>query len=141
MLRDTTPRFVGPSIRPSHFTFFSVFCSLWPHCSCPNDQVTSNTAPAHLHATGVAVYLTLFSTVGDDKTRPDTRPISSRLRVGSGSMWVGGGRFVAGQGAVMLRFRVIENFPSLHRPSFGRPNEHTGLRTNALSKRLKTVKV
>ena len=29
---------VGPSI-----TLY--FCSFWPHCSCSNDQVTSNTAP------------------------------------------------------------------------------------------------
>ena len=28
--------------------------------NCPNDQVTSNTAPAHSHATGVAVYPALF---------------------------------------------------------------------------------
>ena len=51
---------VGPSIRPSHFTFFG-FLGLWPHCSCPSNQVTSNTVPAHLHATGVAVYPALFS--------------------------------------------------------------------------------
>ena len=30
------------------------------HCSCPNGLVTSNMAPAHLHATSVAVYLALF---------------------------------------------------------------------------------
>ena len=64
VLRDSTPRFVGlsvgPSVGSSHFTFL-VFCGLWPHCSCPNDQVTSNTAPAHLHATGVAVYQALFT--------------------------------------------------------------------------------
>ena len=51
---------VCPSVRPSHFTFFVFFCGLWPHCSCPSDQVTSNTAPAHPHATGVAVYPALF---------------------------------------------------------------------------------
>ena len=32
----------------------------WPHCSCPNGLVTSNMAPAHPHATGVAVYPALF---------------------------------------------------------------------------------
>ena len=76
MLRDSTPHFVGPSVcpsigwsvhllvRPSITLYF--FC-LWPHCSCPNDQVTSNTAPApapapaHPHATGVAVCLALFN--------------------------------------------------------------------------------
>ena len=36
------------------------FCSLWSHCSCPNDQLTSITAPAHPHATWVAVYPALF---------------------------------------------------------------------------------
>ena len=51
---------VRPSIRPSHFTFLFFFGGLWPHCSCPSDQVTSNIAPAHLHATGVAVYPALF---------------------------------------------------------------------------------
>ena len=70
VLRDSTPRFVGPSVRRSvrpsvgpsvrHTLLFLGFCGLWPHCSCPNDQVTSNTAPAHPHATGVAVYPALF---------------------------------------------------------------------------------
>ena len=50
---------VCPSVCPSHFTFFRFLRSL-PQCSCPNDQVTSNTALAHPHATGVAVYPTLF---------------------------------------------------------------------------------
>ena len=57
---------VGLSIR--HTLLFFCFCGLWPHCSCPNDWVTSNTAPAHPHATGVAVYLALFSTRTDRKT-------------------------------------------------------------------------
>ena len=46
-----------PSVDPSHFVL-CVFCD--PHCSCPNDPVTSNTAPANPHATGVAVYPALF---------------------------------------------------------------------------------
>ena len=56
-------RSVGPSVRPSitlYFVVFFFFCGLWPHCSCPNDQVTSNTAPAHPHTTGVAMYPALF---------------------------------------------------------------------------------
>ena len=54
-------RSVGPSVGQSHFTlFFCFFCGLWPHCSCSNDLVTSITAPAHLHATGVAMYPALF---------------------------------------------------------------------------------
>ena len=58
---------VGPSVywsvwslvRQSHFTFLG-FYDLWPHCSCPNDGVASNTAPAHPHATWVAVYRALL---------------------------------------------------------------------------------
>ena len=51
VLRDSTPRFVCPSVSRSvgHIllfcTFFSCFCSLWLHCSCPNALVTSNMAP------------------------------------------------------------------------------------------------
>merc|ERR1719309_662263 len=64
VLRDSTPFFVGPSVgpsvRPSHFTFLGVR-GLWPRCSCPSDQVASNIAPAHPHATGVAVYPALLS--------------------------------------------------------------------------------
>ena len=38
------------------------FCGLWPnYYSCPNDQVTSNTAPTHPHVTRVAMYPALFS--------------------------------------------------------------------------------
>ena len=51
---------VGPLVR--HTLLFFGFCGLWPHCSCPSDQVTSNMAPAHPHATGVAVYPALFYT-------------------------------------------------------------------------------
>ena len=59
-VRRTVGLFVHPlvrpsvrlSARPSHSTFF--FCGFWPHCSCPDDQVTSNTTPAHPHATGVS---------------------------------------------------------------------------------------
>ena len=56
--RDSTTRFVGPSVRPSvcHTLLFSGFCGLWPHRSCPSDQVTSNTAHIHPNATGVALY-------------------------------------------------------------------------------------
>ena len=63
VLRDSTPRYVGPSVGPSvrpsvrHFIFF---CGLWPHCSCSNDGVISIIAPAHPHATGVAVYSAFF---------------------------------------------------------------------------------
>ena len=59
-------RSVRPSVRPSigpsigssirHTLLFYFFYGLWPHCSCPNDMVTLITAPAHPHATGVAVY-------------------------------------------------------------------------------------
>ena len=60
-------RFVCPSVGPSigasigpSVTLYFFFFSLWPHCSFLNDQVTSNTTPAHPHATGVAVYSALF---------------------------------------------------------------------------------
>ena len=76
VLHGSTPRFVGLSVRPLvrplvhpllHLSLrqtllFKFFCGLWPHCSCPNDQVTSNMAPAHPHATRVAMYLALFIT-------------------------------------------------------------------------------
>ena len=53
---------VGLSVRPSvrHTLLFWGFRGLWPHCPCQNDQVSSNTAPAHPHATGVAVYPALL---------------------------------------------------------------------------------
>merc|ERR1711942_261650 len=50
---------VGRSVGWSHFTFFMIFM-FGPHCSCPNGLVTSNMAPAHPHATSVAVYPALF---------------------------------------------------------------------------------
>ena len=63
VLRDSTPRFVGRSVcrsvGRSHFTFFMIFI-FGPHCSCPNGLVTSNMAPAHPHATSVAVYPALL---------------------------------------------------------------------------------
>ena len=66
VLRDSTTCFVGPSLRPSvcrsvrHTLLFLGFWGLWPYCSCPNDSVASNIAPAHPHATSVAVYPALF---------------------------------------------------------------------------------
>ena len=67
VLRDSTTRFVGlsvhPSVRPSvrHTLLFLGFCGFWHHCSCPNDGVTSIIAPAHPHATEVAVYPALLA--------------------------------------------------------------------------------
>ena len=49
---------VGLSV--CHTLLFLWFFFLGPHCSCPNDLVTSILAPAHPHATGVAVYPALF---------------------------------------------------------------------------------
>ena len=49
---------VGRLVR--HILLFLGFCGLWPHCSCPNDLVSSITAPAHPNATGIAVYPALF---------------------------------------------------------------------------------
>ena len=78
VLRNSTPRFVGPSvglsvgpsvglsvgpsIHPSigpsirHTLLFLGFCGLWPHCSCASNQVTSIRDLAHPHATWVAMY-------------------------------------------------------------------------------------
>ena len=44
------------------FLLFWRFWAFWAYCSCPNALVTfSSTAPAHPHATGVAVYPALFT--------------------------------------------------------------------------------
>ena len=85
MPRDSTPRFVGPSVRPSvhpsvcpsHFTFpvFAVFGLT----SCPNDQAPSNTGPAQPRATGVAVYTALLK----DFANWDQSGISRFIRSGA----------------------------------------------------------
>ena len=49
---------VGPLVR--HTLLFFCFCGFWPHCSCPNDGVTSIMAPAHPRTTGVAMYPALL---------------------------------------------------------------------------------
>ena len=41
--------FVGQSVGPSHFYFYSFL----PYCSCPNGLGTSNTVPAYPHANQV----------------------------------------------------------------------------------------
>ena len=97
MLRDSTPRFVGPSIGPSigpsvhpsvhHTLLFLGFCSLWPHCFFPNDEVTPNIAPAHPHETGVAVYPALlllilfFSKIVTKNAAPDQCNQASKQNV------------------------------------------------------------
>ena len=55
-------RSVGWSVGRSvgHTLLFFMILFLWPHCSCPNGLVTSNMAPAHPHATSVAVYPALL---------------------------------------------------------------------------------
>ena len=55
LFRPSVHSSVGPSV-----TLFWGFCVLWPDCSYPNDKVTSNMAPAHPQATGVAVYPALL---------------------------------------------------------------------------------
>ena len=90
MLRDSTTCFVGPMVGPSvHWydgwsvglfirpsvchTLLFFFAVFWRHCSYPNDLVTSITAPTHLHATGVAVYLALFSTNRPKKVKDELK--------------------------------------------------------------------
>ena len=61
VLRDSTPRYVGPSVgRLVPFLLFWRFLAFRAYGSCPDALVTSNTAPAHPHATRVAVYPALF---------------------------------------------------------------------------------
>ena len=66
VLRDSTPRYVGLLVgwlvgrlvgRLVPFLLFRRFWAFWAYGSCPDALVTfSSTAPAHLHATRVAVY-------------------------------------------------------------------------------------
>ena len=58
LVRPSVRPFVRPSIH--HTLLFLGFCVFLPHCSCPNDQVTSNMAPALTHVTGVAMYPALL---------------------------------------------------------------------------------
>ena len=78
VLRDSAARFVGPSVglsvrpsvRPSvspsvgpsvrETLLFWRLWGFWLNRSCPNAPLTLNMAPAHPHATGVAVYPALF---------------------------------------------------------------------------------
>ena len=50
---------VGWLVGRSHFTFFMISI-FGPYCFSPNGLVISNMAPAHPHATSVAVYPALF---------------------------------------------------------------------------------
>ena len=66
VLRDSTPRYVGPSVGRSvgwsvPFLLFWRFWAFWAYGSRPDALVTfSSTAPAHPHATRVAMYPALF---------------------------------------------------------------------------------
>ena len=57
---------VGPSVRQSvrrsvrHTLLFWRLWGFWLYRSCPNVSLTSIMAPAHPHATGVAVYPALL---------------------------------------------------------------------------------
>ena len=57
-------RAVGRSVGLFVPLLLSFMFRRWPHCSCPNALVTSNTALAHPHATEVAVCPALFSLIG-----------------------------------------------------------------------------
>ena len=62
VLRDSTPRYVGPLVGPLvPFLLFRRFLAFCTYSSCPDALVTfSSTAPAHPHATRVAVYPALL---------------------------------------------------------------------------------
>ena len=73
------------SVDRSHFTFFMIFI-FGPYCSCPNGLVISNMAPAHPHATSVAVYPALFiktlrlkllKTENTTTTQPHVKPTTT----------------------------------------------------------------
>ena len=78
VLRDSTLRFVGPSVGPSihrsvgplvrHTLLFRRLWGFWLYRSCPNAPLTSNMAPAHPHATSAAVYPALFFLFNGDMT-------------------------------------------------------------------------
>ena len=67
---DPLCRSVHPAIHPSihpfihwfvnHTLLFQRLWGFWACRSCPNTALTSNTAPDHPHATGVALYLALL---------------------------------------------------------------------------------
>ena len=70
---------VQPSVRQT--LLFLGFRCLWPHCPCPNDQVTSNTTPAHPHVTGVAVYPARFcGKPTDGRTKWLIKSLSTQLK-------------------------------------------------------------
>ena len=60
-----------------HVLLFFMILFFWPHCYCVNGLVTSDMAPAHLHATAVAVYPALFKIV----ILPDDDEYISCLRI------------------------------------------------------------
>ena len=67
MLRDSTPRYVGPLVSrlvglSVPFLLFWRFSAFWAYGSFPDALVTfSSTAPTHPHATRVAMYPALLN--------------------------------------------------------------------------------
>ena len=58
---DRTTCSVGRSVGRSRLAFFGVYGRFWGYCSCPTAWLVNFiTAPAHPHATRVAVYPPLF---------------------------------------------------------------------------------
>ena len=69
VLRNSMTRYVGrsvrlavrPSVRPSALAFFDIYVRFLHYCSCLIAEIAFFiTAPAHPHATSVAVYTALF---------------------------------------------------------------------------------
>ena len=95
MRRDSTPRFVGPSVRPSVLTF-SEFMGFWLYFSFSNAPLTSIMAPAHPHATGGAVYPALLMTTtgkacvncGNSYRSPPRKNLSRKGQTRSCANWI-----------------------------------------------------
>ena len=62
---------VGWSVGRLRLAFFGVYRQFWGYCSCPTAWLVNFiTAPAHPHATGVAVYTALFSSFPCKRRKP-----------------------------------------------------------------------
>ena len=77
VLRDSTPRFVGPSVDPSvgHTLLFQCLWFFLAVLLLPKCFTDLNHGPAHPHATSVAVYPALFCLALDFESNSEIRRI------------------------------------------------------------------